>query len=91
MIETPTWVMNAIAPRSAIAGLRPRPHDLARCTIEARASVTRPWSQEASQGGQPNHAAALRVGSRYGALTMSRERDRDDPRADVLQDPGPRA
>ena len=45
MMETPTWVMNAIAPSSAMAGERPRPQDTSRSPIVARVAVTWPCSQ----------------------------------------------
>src|SRR5258705_4912629 len=45
MIETPTWLMNAIAPSSVIAGERPRLQPRTRSPIVARASVTRRSSQ----------------------------------------------
>ncbi len=55
MIETPTWVMNAIAPSSAIAGERPRPHALTRSPIHARAAVTWPSC------GRPRYANGSRA------------------------------
>src|SRR5438093_5983634 len=50
MIDTPTWVMNAIAPSSAIAGERPRPHVRTRLPILARANITAPSSRPGQQG-----------------------------------------
>src|SRR6266550_3728000 len=48
MIETPTWVMNAIVPSSAIAGLSPRSSDRIRSAIDLRSRLTWPCSQGAS-------------------------------------------
>ena len=45
MIETPTWVMNAIAPSSAIAGVSPRVQCRVRPRTPVRPSVTPPCWQ----------------------------------------------
>src|SRR4029079_1292725 len=44
MIDTPTWVMNAIAPSRAMAGLRPRVQRRSRVSNEAGSALTGPCS-----------------------------------------------
>src|SRR6476620_11374546 len=44
MIDTPTWVMNAIAPSRAMAGLRPRVQPRSRVSMDAGPEVTGPCS-----------------------------------------------